>query len=74
MACSHGLFLDSSGGVLRLVQLSPLPYIKMEHGLSLGGKLCDLALICKKQFIKFFIKQRIQRQKISVDDTREVAV
>ena len=39
MACSHGLFLDWSGGVLRLVQLSPLPYIKMEHGSSLGGKL-----------------------------------
>ena len=39
MACLHGLFLDSSGGVLRPVQLSPLPYIKMEHGSSLGGKL-----------------------------------
>ena len=34
----------------------------------------DFVLICKKQFIKFFIKQRNQLQQISVDDTREVAV
>ena len=34
----------------------------------------DFVLICKKQFIKFFIKQRNQPQQISVDDTSEVAV
>ena len=34
----------------------------------------DFVLICKKQFIKFFIKQRKQPQQISVDDTSEVAV
>ena len=36
--------------------------------------LYDLVLICKKQFIKFFVKQKTQRQKISVEDTSEVAV
>ena len=41
----------------------------------IGRKIiCDLVLICKKQFIKFFVKQKIQRQKISVEDTCEVAV
>ena len=39
MACSHCLFLDSSGGVLRLVQLILLPFTEMEHGLLLAGKL-----------------------------------
>ena len=34
----------------------------------------DFVLICKKQFIKFFIKQRAQCQQISEDDTIEVAV
>ena len=34
----------------------------------------DFVLICKKQFIKFFIRQRKQPQQISVDDTSEVAV
>ncbi|CAH3180967.1 unnamed protein product, partial [Porites lobata] len=34
----------------------------------------DFVLICKKQFIKFFITQRNQLQQISVDDTSEVAV
>ena len=34
----------------------------------------DFVLICKKQFIKFFIKQRNQLQQISVDGTSEVAV
>ena len=34
----------------------------------------DFVLICKKQFIKFFIRQRTQPQQISVDDTSEVAV
>ena len=34
----------------------------------------DFVLICKKQFIKFFIKQRNQPQQISIDDTSEVAV
>ena len=34
----------------------------------------DFVLICKKQFIKFFIKQRNLPQQISVDDTSEVAV
>ncbi|CAH3181780.1 unnamed protein product, partial [Porites lobata] len=34
----------------------------------------DFVLICEKQFIKFFIKQRNQPQQISVDDTSEVAV
>ncbi|CAH3178757.1 unnamed protein product [Porites evermanni] len=34
----------------------------------------DFVLISKKQFIKFFIKQRNQLQQISVDDTSEVAV
>ena len=34
----------------------------------------DFVLICKKQFIKFFIKQRNQPQRIAVDDTSEVAV
>ncbi|CAH3180149.1 unnamed protein product, partial [Porites lobata] len=34
----------------------------------------DFVLICKKQFIKFFIKRRNQPQQISVDDTSEVAV
>ena len=41
----------------------------------IGRKIIyDLVLICKKQFIKFFVKQRSQRQKISVEDTSEVAV
>ena len=34
----------------------------------------DLVLICKKQFIKFFVKQRAQDQYISGDDTRETAI
>ena len=34
----------------------------------------DFVLICKKQFIKFFIKQRTHPQQISVDDTSEMAV
>ena len=34
----------------------------------------DFVLICKKQFIKFFIKQRNHPQQISVDETSEVAV
>ena len=34
----------------------------------------DFVLICKKQFIKFFIKQRNQPQQISVDDTSEIAL
>ena len=34
----------------------------------------DFVLICKKQFIKFFIKQRNQLQQISVDGISEVAV
>ncbi|CAH3140169.1 unnamed protein product, partial [Porites lobata] len=34
----------------------------------------DFVLICKKPFIKFFIKQRNQPQQISVDGTSEVAV
>ena len=34
----------------------------------------DFVLICKKQFIKFFIKQRNHSQQISVDETSEVAV
>ena len=34
----------------------------------------DLVLICKKQFIKFFVKQKTQGQKISVEETSEVAV
>ena len=34
----------------------------------------DFVLICKKKFIKFFIKKRNQLQKISVDDTSELAV
>ncbi|CAH3176627.1 unnamed protein product [Porites evermanni] len=34
----------------------------------------DFVFICKKQFIKFFIKQRNQLQQISVDGTSEVAV
>ena len=34
----------------------------------------DFVLICKKQFIKFFIKQRNHPQHISVDETSEVAV
>ena len=36
--------------------------------------LHDFVLICKKQFIKFFIKQRNHPQQISVDETSEVAV
>ena len=41
----------------------------------IGRKIIyDLVLICKKQFIKFFVKQKTQRQKISVEDTSEVAV
>ena len=41
----------------------------------IGRKIIhDLVLICKKQFIKFFVKQKTQRQKISVEDTCEVAV
>ena len=41
----------------------------------IGRKIIhDLVLICKKQFIKFFVKQKIQRQKISMEDTSEVAV
>ena len=42
MACSHYLFLDSSVGVLRLVQLNPLPFIEMELGLLLAGKLSTI--------------------------------
>ena len=34
----------------------------------------DFVLICKKQFIKFFIKQRNHPQQISVDETSEMAV
>ena len=34
----------------------------------------DLVLICKKQFIKFFVKQRVQDQHISGDETREAAI
>ena len=34
----------------------------------------DFVLICKKKFIKFFIKKRNQLQEISVDDTSELAV
>ncbi|CAH3180153.1 unnamed protein product [Porites lobata] len=34
----------------------------------------DFVLICKKQFIKFFIKQRNHPQQISVESTSEVAV
>ena len=41
----------------------------------IGRKIIyDLVLICKKQFIKFFVKQKSQRQKVSVEDTSEVAV
>ena len=36
--------------------------------------LHDFVLICKKQFIKFFIKQRNHPQQSSVDDTSKVAV
>ena len=39
LVCSLGLFLDLSVGVLKLVQLSPLPCTKMERGLLLGSKL-----------------------------------
>ena len=38
-ACSHGLFLDLLVGVLRPVQVSPLPCTEMEHGSSLGDEL-----------------------------------
>ena len=34
----------------------------------------DFFLVCKKQFIKFFIKQRNHRQQISVDETSKLAV
>ena len=34
----------------------------------------DLVLICKKQFIKFFVKQRAQDQYIKGDDARETAI
>ena len=34
----------------------------------------DFVLICKKQFIKFFIRQRNHPQQISVDETSEMAV
>ena len=34
----------------------------------------DFVLICKKQFIKFFIKQRNHPQQISVDEASEMAV
>ena len=34
----------------------------------------DFVLICKKQFIKFFIKQRTHPQQISVDGTSEIAL
>ena len=34
----------------------------------------DLVLICKKQFIKFFVKQIAQDQHIKGDDTRETAI
>ena len=34
----------------------------------------DFVLICEKQFIKFFIKQRTHPQQISADGTSEVAV
>ena len=34
----------------------------------------DFVLICKKQFIKFFIKQRNQPQQIPVEETSEMAV
>ena len=41
----------------------------------IGRKIVhDLILICKKQFIKFFVKQKIQRQKISIEYTSGVAV
>ena len=41
----------------------------------IGRKIIyDLVLICKKQFIKFFVKQKKQCQKISVKDTSGVAV
>ena len=36
--------------------------------------LHDFVLICKKQFIKFFIKQRTHPQQISVESTSEIAL
>ena len=41
----------------------------------IGRKIIyDLVLICKKQFIKFFVKQKTQRQRFLVEATNDVAV
>ena len=58
MVCSLGLFLDLSVGVLKLVQLSPLPCTKMERGLSLGSKLSMILFLFVRSSLLSFLSSK----------------
>ena len=58
MVCSHGLFLDLSVGVLKLVQLSPLPCSKMERGLLLGSKLSMILFLFVRSSLLSFLSSK----------------
>ena len=75
----HGLFTRLVSRLVRWCsEAGPVqPPTLYQNGawFVIGRKIIyDLVLICKKQFIKLFVKQKTQRQKILVEDTNGVAV
>ena len=75
----HGLFtrlVSRSVHWCSEVGLTQPPTLYQNGAWFVIGKqtVYDFVLICKKQFIKFFIKQRNHPQQISVDETTEMAV